>query len=134
MNQVSYALWAYLSFVYQIMYVLTPYPLITTILALICSYIPKNRSHDHFFGIKNDKANFLHLPRPLMCYNIQFTISFYRFKLFWSRRNCLIPIVAGVWHLLITPNLNNPLFKPTKAYFFVNFFQILCGYMCLYMI
>ena len=41
---------------------------------------------------------------------------------------------AGVWHLLITLNLNNPLFKPTKAYFFVKFFQILCGYMCLYMI
>ena len=41
---------------------------------------------------------------------------------------------TGVWHLLITPNLNNPLFKPTKAYFFVKFFQILCGYMCLYMI
>ena len=72
MNQVSYALWAYLSFVYQIMYVLTPSPLITTILALIYSYIPKNRSHDHFFGIKNDKANFLHLPRPLMGYNLQF--------------------------------------------------------------
>ena len=40
----------------------------------------------------------------------------------------------GVWHLLITLNLNNPLFKPTNAYFFVKFFQILCGYMCLYMI
>ena len=46
----------------------------------------------------------------------------------------LIAGETGVWHLLITPNLNNPLFKPTMAYFFVKFFQILCGYMCLYMI